>query len=240
MAQFIKQAACFNEKGVALLENGKQHEAFEFFIHAIDGISTFTRVLESQAYYTRHHSYSKLQNPCSFLLSSREIVENETFDNFSLEDSNCNFLYNQAFRFNPCINAESLNETTVHYIKLYRAILTFNCALSFHQRSNGVKEDLKKTAERVASDLYLEAINLLKDCYSTLDSCRVLAATLNNAAMLYYELQHFSQFERFQSELHKLLVDIEASFPKSVDSRCIQFLFFNATMLNTPNTAAAA
>jgi tetratricopeptide (TPR) repeat protein len=241
MARFIQEATYLNEQGLALMASGKQHEAFESFIQAIDSISDYIRMLESKAYYPQrclpiNHRKSRFH----FFLSLPETVENEAFYDSSHEDNSFSFLYNQGFRFNPCFGNRSIDEASVHYAKLYRAILTFNCALTFHQRSNGVNEDLKRTAETTASELYSEAIDYLKDCYSTLDSCRVMAAIVNNAAMLHYELQNFSQFERFQDELHTLLIDIEVSFPGSVDPRCIKLLFFNATMLNTPKTAAAA
>lgn len=253
---FLYHAAYLNEKGAALMKTGKQHEAFETFIAAVESVNTLTQLVESKRYH-QHRTLSSLpsirrRKQCSRLTPSSNCIIScdESFEKPCSTSSSLlggsgdqvTFVYNQAFRFAPreMAHFESCDETLLHYIKLYRAILTFNSALTFHQRSIGANESIKHTAESVASNLYLDAMNLLRDCFSTLDSCRVLAATLNNAAMLFYEMQDFDRFECFQTELHRLLIDIETTFPKSVDPRCLRCLFFNATLLSAPKTAGAA
>jgi hypothetical protein len=286
--QYMYHAASLNENGFALLQSGKQHEAFETFIGAMESISTLTRVLEANGRYGhgQHRALSLLPNrrkhkQCRAATAAPVHVPDSILCDESLDygqmsssmnqrgsnnrnqgDPNPtsfqvsvsqpepyhNFVYNQAFRFTApremlpffehnCFRDEGIR---AHYIKLCRAVLTFNSALTFHQRSIGAKESVKKTAETVASDLYLDAMNLLHDCYSTLDSYRVLAATLNNAAVLFYEMQDFERFAWFQTELHQLLVDMESTFPKSVNPLCLKCLFFNATLLTPPQTAATA
>ncbi|CAB9527319.1 expressed unknown protein [Seminavis robusta] len=270
--QYLYHAAYLNEKGFGLMESGKQHEAFETFIGAVESISTMAQVMESHRQH-QHRALSLLpssrrrkQQPVSAFSSC--ILYNDNYDldgcgsnhstsstgssSHSLCQHSNNFVYNQAFRFTAprdlSIFFDNSREegggqsspSAAHYIKLYRAILTFNSALTFHQRSIGANESVKKTAEQVACDLYMDAINLLQDCYSTMDSCRVMAAALNNAAILFYELRDFAKFECFQSELHLLLVDMESSFPRCVDPQCLKSLFFNATLLSPPRTAGAA
>ena len=218
----------------------------------------------------------KVEPPCSVLLdddhhhlrhasgqSREERAEQEDVEDS--QDPYRMFLYNKAFRFLPeyrldynttnnlPISPSDLDNdhdeaaaTARHFINLYRAIVTFNSALSFHQRSMGaVHPSLKETAQSVASGLYLDAMTLLQTmCYNTLDTCRVLAATLNNAAILSYEMQTYPNFESMQAMLHKLLVEIQQKFPTAMDQpqhqQSLQCFYFNATLLKTPSTAWAA
>lgn len=252
--QFLYHAAFLNEKGSALMKSGKQHEAFETFISAVESINQLTQLVDSKQYLqhrtmsclpsSRRRKQGRLASPSFDCIIS---FDDENSEKLGLNTANfggdqVTFVYNQAFRFTPreMAHFEHCDENMMHYMKLYQAILTFNSALTFHQRTVGAVESVKSTAESVASNLYLDAINMLQECFTTLDSCRVLAATLNNAAMLFYEMQDFEKFECFQEELHRLLVDIESSFPKSVDPRCLKSLFFNATLLSAPRTAGAA
>jgi hypothetical protein len=280
--QYLQHAVFLNDEGLALLESGKQHEAFETFIGAVESISTLTRSLGANNRYCisllqsswRHKPcFASTTAPVHFFgcilydedfdyeqipsLTNQQGSNNRnhgdpchtSFHHLSVNQTepHYNFVYNQAFRFhspremllseNQCFHDEG---TCAHYLKLYRAILTFNSALTFHQRSIGAEKSVKRTAEAVAADLYLDTMTLLHDCYSTLDSYRVLAATLNNAAVLFYEIQDFERFAWFQTELHLLLLDMESSFPKSVSSRRGKNLLFNATLLTPPRTAGAA
>lgn len=280
--QYLYHAAFLNDKGFALLETGKQHEAFETFIGAVECISTLTHVMgATNRYCLSLLPSSRRHKPCGAATAapvhfSGSILCDENFDYEQVASvmnprgsNNRNpgdpdptsfhhvfenqtephhtFVHNQAFRFTapremlPCEHHCFHDEgTCAHYLKLYRVILTFNSALTFHQRSIGAKESVKRTAEAVASNLYLDAMNLLHDCYFTLDSCRVLAATLNNAAVLFYEMQDFERLAWFQTELGLLLLDMESTFPKSVDPQCLKSLFVNATLLTPPRTAGAA
>ena len=250
---FLYHAAFLNEKGAALMKAGKQHEAFETFIVAVETIDKLSQDIKAQRYLphraflalpsSRRRKQSLQTSPClDCIISCDDTFEKLGFHSGSLGSDHVTFVYNQAFRFAPrdLAHFHGCEETMMHYVKLYRAILTFNSALTFHQRGIGAMESVKSTAESVASNLYLDAVNLLQECFSTLDSCRVLSATLNNAAMLYYEAQDLAKFECFQTELHRLLVDMESSYPKSVDPRCLRCLFFNATLLSVPRTASAA
>lgn len=279
--QFLYHAAYLNDKGCSLMESGKQHEAFETFIQAIESISTLTQVVEARRQQLQHRTlsllpsqrrkstmhpslhggrrhndtassssggYTSVMKTSDFRLCDEDVERFEMGTTAShqccasaMAGSNVNFVCNRSFRFTPReSHLEHCDETAVHYLKLCQAGITFNSALSFHQRSIGANERLKGTAESVAADLYLDAMNLLKDCFSTPDSCRVLVATLNNAAILFYEMKCYDKFTVFQTELHRLLVDIESSFPQAVDPQYLQCFFFNATLLSTPATAAAA
>ena len=192
---YLYHAAYLNEKGAALMKTGKQHEAFETFIAAVESINTLTQLLESNRYH-QHRTLSSLPSSrrrkhCS--PTSNCIIVCDEFEKMLPSSGEINFVYNQAFRFTPrevCFDSADSTETLSHYIKLYRAILTFNSALTFHQRGIGA---VQQTAHSVASNLYLDAMALLQDCFSTLDSCRVLAATLNNTAMLFFEMQDFER-----------------------------------------------
>ena len=253
------------------MEAGKQHEAFETFIQAIESISTLTQVVESRRNQPQHRTLQLLpsqrrKSSMKQSLYGSVVIEAghdatrgammktsdfrlcdddvETFESgttcLSIAGS-VNFVCNRSFRFTARqSHLERCDEAAVHYLKLCQAGITFNSALSFHQRSIGANESLRATAESVAADLYLDAMNLLKDCFSTPDSCRVLVATINNAAILFYEMKCYDKFAVFQQELHRLLVDIESNFPKSVDPHYLQCFFFNATLLSTPATAVAA
>jgi len=152
-----------------------------------------------------------------------------------------NYICNQTFRFIPReSHVECCDETAVHYFKLCQAGITFNSALSFHQRSYGADGSLKGIAQSAASDLYLDAMSLLKDCFFTPDSCRFLVATFNNAAILFLEMNSYDKFKVFQTELHRLLVDIQTSFPGVMEPHHLESFFFNATLLSMPVTAGAA
>ena len=275
--QFLYHAAYLNDKGCSLMESGKQHEAFETFIHAIESISTLSQLVDSRRQQLQHRTLSLLPSQrrktsmhsswhggirhttssrgrTSVMKTSDFRLCDEDVERFEMgttssqhycastvAGSSLNFVCNRSFRFTPReSHLEHCDETAVHYLKLCQAGITFNSALSFHQRSIGANESLKGTAESVAADLYLDAMNLLKDCFSTPDSCRVLVATLNNAAILFFEMKCYDKFAVFQTELHRLLVDIESSFPQAVDPQYLQCFFFNATLLSTPATAAAA
>lgn len=248
---FINKATDLNNKGVALLESGMQHEAFECFTYALENLSRLAQYLQSQAFFWKQqqqadHNASSVQlcrrKRQSYLLQQSEILEKVAFSQKACEIgfSRETFLYNQSFRFNPVQLFGFDEDFCSHFVNFYTAILTFNCALSFHQRSDGVDLELKRTAESYASQLYFEAMEHLRKCYATVDSSIVLTATLNNAAMICYGIHDFEQFCNLQEELHRLLIDTECSFPHAVDTCCMLFFYFNATMLSAPQTAGAA
>lgn len=305
--QLLLRAAYLNDRGFALMESGKQHEAFETFVVALESMSAMEHAVaeRKQQRTAAHRAFAalpshrrqrrrgsgnrqnknnsqnsnsnqgskKVDPPCSVLLDdddhqhrSTAVLDGAAEDDDDGQDPYRMFMYNKAFRFLPeyrldynttnnlPISPSDLDNdthdegaaTARHFIHLYRAIVTFNSALSFHQRSMGaVHPSLKETAQSVASGLYLDAMTLLQTmCYPTLDTSRVLAATLNNAAMLSYDMQQYANFEAMQAMLHKLLVEIQQRFPTAMEQPqhqpSLQCFYFNATLLKTPSTAWAA
>lgn len=225
---------------------GKQHEAFETFMNSLGNISTIERAVESQVLLDRdqHRVLAFLpsrKHRQFYLFKKDEVLRRDRFHSKDFNDSNSGFIYNQPFCFSPLVlDKYVFGETGPHFIRLFRAVVTFNCALSFHQRSINVDHSLRKTAESHAAHLYREAVQLLRGCYATLDASRVLAATLNNAAIISYESQDFFGFSILQKELYQVLIDMESAYPRSVDWRCTMSLYFNATLLTVPRTAVAA
>ena len=139
----IQRAAHLNNQGACLLAADRPNEAFEAFNIAFDIMGNATIALKQAGNTSRGEKAEEEQEvpltpqqkkPQERYIQATRLRQGEPMKIYrgSAEDTCKQFVYNQAFLFNPNDLREEV--PNAHLSELYTAAVIFNMALSFHQR----------------------------------------------------------------------------------------------------------
>lgn len=243
-----------NRSGVLLMAAGQHEEALKKFAVAFQTIESArnelnTALLEASMYPQSTHrteGHTALKNQKIFPVPHSVM-------SCSYDECEGYYVYRKGLAFHSNAIPDGVAPISYRhsYQPTYNLLLsacTFNMALSFHQSSRNFVESIKLSALRVALNVYNTVIESVGDGWDTLDvhgdvdAACMLAAALNNKAIICFEMEQYETCEAARAWLVLLLNTFISDTSRSafLTNQDIVNFYRNGLLMVTPSLARAA